>query len=447
MTPILDRVVSVYFADPSQRLIIPKGGLLLNQDTPNDRLYYVRSGSFTCTIRDEDEIGDEIQIELFRAEKGSFVGVYSFFSGNPCSFIRATALEDAELAWIDRNTKAVAPEQFGPFRAQFLPVVLEELSKRQLSLSHMARQQEAAQHRLHIAEKMSTLGELSAGLAHEINNAVGVMDRSSDHLRQVLSRLFHETHPALSSWFEAGVSTGQTFSSDVVRKQAKELMARFSGLEYEKAKALARIVGDGAIDTLPKNLDDAIFLWETGRACHDMRIAAAHAANLVRSIKQLGGNGRERQSISVADSVREALALLNSNLREVPVELDLDDTLPCIWGNKMELVQVWVNIIKNGWDAMKSARTADPRIRVAVRKHRRAIQVDLANTGPAINPVLLQKLFQPHITTKRGEMGLGLGLYIVKEIVDRYNGELHVASDEKETCFSVRLPLIQQECL
>lgn len=444
--PVLERIVADYFADPAFRLRIPKGGLLLNQGMGNDRLYYVLRGALTCTMQDEDEIGDEVQVELFRAEKGSFIGVYSFFSGNRHSFIRATALEDTELAWIGRETPPVDEETRGSLREQFFPVVVEELSKRQISLSHMAQDQAVVQRRLHLAEKMSTLGALSAGLAHELNNAVGVVARSADHLRQVLSALFLDVEPGLAPWFEAGVEKGQNVASGEVRRRAKELMARFPALEYDKAKALARILGDDPDATpagLPDRLDETLFMWETGRACHDLRLAAEHAASIVRSIRRIGGSGNERRETDVADSIREALALLHSNLREVTVELDLPENLPPIWANKTELVQIWVNIIKNGWDAVKNARTADPRIRVAAHRHRRAVQVDLANNGPPIAPALLRRLFRPHITTKRetAEMGLGLGLYIVKEIVDRYSGELHVTSDETETCFSILLPL------
>ena len=68
--------------------------------------------------------------------------------------------------------------------------------------------------------------------------------------------------------------------------------------------------------------------------------------------------------------------------------------------------------------------------------------VVIANNGPPIGKSLLNNIFQPLITTKKGEsMGLGLGLYIVKELVASYSGELHVESNEAETAFSIRLPL------
>jgi signal transduction histidine kinase len=217
----------------------------------------------------------------------------------------------------------------------------------------------------------------------------------------ILSRRPAISKSAVRIW---GVEKGQDSGSTEVRKRAKELMARFPTLEYDKAKAMARIFGNTPLGSVPVWLEEGLAMWETGRACHDMRIAAEHAASLVRSIKQLGGKGNDRQEISIADSVTEALALVKSDLRRhsVTVELDMPDNLPLILADKSELVQVWVNIIKNGCEAMTSAAVSEPHIRVAARVHRRAVQIDLANNGPRISPELLRRLFLPNITTKRG---------------------------------------------
>lgn len=445
LAPYLDRIVEAYFSNPAQQTLCRKGERLLELGQENDKLYYIRKGCMACFTLEEDEVGDELPIEIFRVETGGFLGVYSYFSGNRSSLIRAVALVDSEIAWIDRSALAPETGDHDSSQARFLPLVLEELGTRQVSLSRVVKAREKTLHRLHMAEKMSTLGRLAAGLAHELNNAVGVCARSADHLGQAMSAILREHQPGLLSWFEEGLARGQQVSSQEARTRAKELMARHSGLDYDQARELAKIGGNGLDKLLEERSDtlhDALLAWETGRACYDMQTAARHAADIVRSVKQLGGNDKQRQEVSVNESVLEALALLKSNLRQVSVELDLEPDNTPIWGNKSELVQMWVNIIKNGWDALKEGKTPDPRINISTKKHRRSVLVVIANNGPPIGKSLLNNIFQPLITTKKGEsMGLGLGLYIVKELVESYSGELHVDSNERETAFSIRLPL------
>ena len=445
---VFERIIRDYFTHPAQRVTLLPGDVLMDQGEFNERLYYVHSGQLIATVSAPDDVGEEEQAELFLASPGTFIGVHSFFSYRLVASSRVVAQTEAELAWIDIRTRPVDPELHGSLSEQFMPVIVEELQRRQWRLSQMAREREAANRRLHMAEKLSTPGQLAAGLAHELNNAVGVLARKSDYLSGVLRILLQEKSPSLISWFDRGQQTGQTASSSVVRQQAAELRRRF-GLAPEQAKTLARALDDGAIPTeLPQPLEGALQLWEIGRDCYDMQLAASHASGIVKSVKQLGGGDYQRQwGIDVNESVREALALLQSHLREVNVDLNLGQ-LPPLYGNTTELVQVWVNIIKNGWDAMKDAQTPDPTIKISTRAGKRSIQISLANNGPMIPEEVAARIFQPNFTTKtmsarrQGQtVGLGLGLYIVKRLVESYGGDLLLKSTPEYTRFRVRLPL------
>ncbi len=445
----LERLSRAYFNDPARRKRLAKGEVLIEQDSLNTRLFFVISGMMAGTVPVEDEMGDEIRVELFRSGPSSFIGVHSFFSATHIAPMRVTAVADTELAWLDHNTPPVDEAQYGSLRRQLLPVIMEELAQRQLNLSRTAREREAAMHRLHLSENLSTLGRLSAGIAHELNNAVGVVSRTADHLSGAFSLLLQTHQPEMAAWFELGLREGQRFDSETVRRRGREMAERF-GIPYEAAKTLAKICGNETPDALPDDPDLALSLWETGRACHDMRLAARHASDIVRSVKELGGADRERMpGIDVNATLREALSLLHSNLRKVPVEHSFASDLPFIWGNASELTQMWINIIKNACDALVMAKTPTPRISVATAPHKNGVEVILANNGPEIPGQLRRKLFQPHITTKRGHggaMGLGLGLYIVKRLVDSYCGDMEVQSGPEETRFIIRLPL-RHECI
>ncbi len=82
------------------------------------------------------------------------------------------AQTDVELAWIERDTPAVEEETYGPLTTQFMPVMVNELSRRQRRAMQEAIAKEGAA-KLHTAEQMTTLGQLAAGIAHELNNAIG----------------------------------------------------------------------------------------------------------------------------------------------------------------------------------------------------------------------------------------------------------------------------------
>ena len=430
-----------YFSDPSRHVRIAKGEKLMETGQPNERLYYIISGIMAGTIPGEDDLGNEEQVELFRSGPGDFIGVVSFFSQSGTAFMCISAVTDAELAWIDLRTQPVNPEKNGSIRRQFLPIILHELVQRQISLSHTARERESALRRLHLAENLSTLGRLSAGIAHELNNAIGVLSRSAEHVQHVLANLLSQSNPDTLVWFERGVAAGQEFSSETVRRQGRDLAKKFD-LPYDKAKKLARIMGDVPLQTLPDNLDAALELWETGRVCHDMHLAAHHAGSIVKSVRELGGSSQQRaEGIDVNATLREAGSLLKSSLRKVRVSYELDEALPPIWGNSTELAQIWINILRNGCDALDEAKTPNPSIHIETLGHRRGVQVTISNNGPRIPDEMRRRLFQPHITTKGGSMGMGLGLYLIKRLVDSYCGELLVASTDVETRFTIHLPL------
>ena len=436
-----------YFNVPSRRITLKKGDILFEQNEFNDRLYLIISGDFSGTVRMEDELGGERQAELFRNGQNSFVGVLSFFSHHGLAATRVTCVSDGEVAWISRSTPPVNPEQHGSLLTQFVPLIIEELQNRQARLAQTTQERDTALHRLHLAEKLSTLGQLSAGLAHELNNAIGVILRTSDQLASALDSHLRRAMPDDVAWFERGVRQGQIHSSATVRERARQL-EKDDGLDYATAKRLARILGPDDPERLPHNLEECLSLWETGQACHDMLLAAQHATAIVRSIKQLGGgdSALPRQEVDLGNSLHEALALVQSDRRQISIEMNMDPDLPPIRGNVSELTQIWVNIIKNACEALKEAHTSDPAIAIYARACRqRSIEVTICNNGPQIPDHMMDKLFLPNITTKKSGsavgQGLGLGLCIVKRLVDSYYGELRVETSPGQTCFHVILPL------
>jgi signal transduction histidine kinase len=318
-------------------------------------------------------------------------------------------------------------------------------------------------------EKLAALGQMSAGLAHELNNPAAAALRTAGALRDALDVL-------------GGVVAGFV-ESGVTREQAERLV----GLQRE---ALARAAGDGPVDALAAadaeeamlevlerhgmadawrhaeplaaaGLDEA---WITEVAEHagaalpiavawvstsltarslaaDLQESTQRMSTLVRAIKDYSYMDRAAlQEVDVHDGLDTTLTVLGHRLKHTNIEVvrAYGEGVPriCVYGS--ELNQVWTNLLVNAIDALGTRG----RIEIATAAWGdRGVEVRIADDGPGIPPEVQRRIFEPFFTTKPVGMGTGLGLDTVRRIVvDRHEGDLTVTSRPGETVFSVRLP-------
>ena len=431
-----------YFSNPDRRLRLDRGEALLKQGKLNDRLYLVLEGTLAGFV---NKPGGG-RYELFQIQKDMFAGVYSFFSRSFISSASVITEEPCVVAYIDQHQAVVANENGESLFEQFMPVVVENLHSRMRNEQEIAFEKEQALKKLIETEKLAGLGEMAAGIAHELNNAIAVLERNTDWLKDYLRELINESHQEEMPFFRLGLEQGRQHSSREIRRQSKDLRASLD-IDRDEAQKLAETgINPKLIEAYGMPFSEAIpriyHYWEMGTSLHDMSIAARMAAHVVRSVKALAVKRSVKEvDLNVNETIREAFILLTSPLRHIGLTTDMDD-LPPIYANRGELVQVWTNLFRNAIEALTQHRMPSPLLKVRSRYDQGYVVVDIIDNGPGIPEDVKPKILQPNFTTKEKglEFGLGLGLTIVARIVNRHHGELHVESRPGETIFTVRLP-------
>jgi signal transduction histidine kinase len=176
---------------------------------------------------------------------------------------------------------------------------------------------------------------------------------------------------------------------------------------------------------------------EARRLTDEMATAGNRISELVNAVKRFVYLDQAPvQDVDVNQGIKEALLLLKHKTAGMDVSTSLGE-LPHIEAKGSELNQVWMNLIDNAIDA------AGPGGRVEVRSRQadEGIVVEVENTGPAIPPDVLPRLFETFFTTKEPGRGTGLGLATSDKVVTEHSGRIEVESVTDSTVFRVTLPL------
>lgn len=426
-----------YFSDESRRILVRKGETLLTENTENNRLYLVLDGSLMCYLKDES--GKEYK--MMESVRNMFLGVYSFFSYEQKSYLTVIAATDTHLAYLERTDSFVNTEKFA---RDFLPVIVNEIYQRQVLTQELNKERQAAIKKLYESEKMILLGQLAAGLAHELNNAVGILERNTEWLISALNNLLRKKD--LKDVFERVLEHGQQQSTAQVRERRLYLEDKF-GIATKLAKQLAKTtlsltelerLIEGGLDSF----GDINQITEAAIVLHDMRIAASHATHVVMSVRELGSNRNAMPvETSVYETITKALTLTKNLSKNINIKID-KRTDGKIWASSGDLVQVWVNLIKNACESMLQSGTEKPTLNILIEERENMYKVVITDNGSGIKSEIIKKIFEPNFTTKINGLsfGLGLGLSIVKKIIDSYTGSVSFTSVPGETSFIVQLP-------
>jgi signal transduction histidine kinase len=188
-----------------------------------------------------------------------------------------------------------------------------------------------------------------------------------------------------------------------------------------------------------ESLRRKIRYFELGTYLRSIQVSGQRISSLIKGLKSYARPPVDRfEEIDLRDGIQDTLLILGSKLRNVNVQLDLPE-IPkarCIAG---EMHQVWTNILSNACDAIDGKGA----IAISCGSDRNNVWVTLRDSGPGIPGEIADNIFKPNFTTKTssGNFGLGLGLAIAKDIVQKHGGAIAFENvREGGAKFTVTLP-------
>jgi signal transduction histidine kinase len=315
-------------------------------------------------------------------------------------------------------------------------------------------------------EKMVSLGKLSAGLAHELNNPASAIERSAslleDHLQEAerasralgAARLTDAQLAAVDGIQTACLAApSHSVPSPIEQAEREEAIAAWlarHGVDLAIAEPLAdTAVTFEALDRIAAAVDGPALadvlrwsaaLYSVRTLASEIQHAAMRISGLVTAIKGFTHMDQApiAEPVDLVQSLGNTVAVLKSKARSksAGVVVDVEPGLPRVRGFVGELNQIWANLIDNALDAIPDAGRVEVR---AHREHQR-VAVHIVDNGAGIPPAIRDRIFDPFFTTKPVGLGTGLGLDIVRRLVRHNNGEIAVESQPGRTEFRVVLP-------
>lgn len=314
-------------------------------------------------------------------------------------------------------------------------------------------------------EKMISLGKLSAGLAHELNNPASAAVRGargllatlaysdgasralgasglSDELLAAIDRtraacLKASDGPLLSPIEQA--DREDAISDWLARHQANPALAAALAETTVSIDTLDELAGLTSPGTLGAALDWIAASCSTHALAVDIERAATRIHDLVAAVKRFThmDNLAGPEFVPVEDGLRDTIRVVASKAKSkaATVRIDVEPDLPNVRAAGGELNQIWLNLIDNALDAIPESGHID----ISARRELDHVVVRVVDDGPGIPPDVLPRIFDAFFTTKPPGQGTGLGLDITRRLLRRFQGDVTVDARPGRTEFRVSL--------
>lgn len=340
-------------------------------------------------------------------------------------------------------------------------IIREEKEKSEKAFEEL----KVAQVQLVQSEKMASLGQLVAGIAHEVNTPVGAIQSAINEVEtdyteilNYLIKIGHSLDDELKKDYQdactAIIQNKKDYSTSETRQRTKMIREFLDDNRIRNARYHSKVLSQvgftvaqtGSVLNLLRSehsdriIDSFYLLGMSQIHVRDIKIAISRIGNLVKALRNYSHLDTDTISMtSLEEDLNNTLIILHNKIkRAVTVVKEFED-LPKVKCYPDMLNQVWTNLIHNAIQAMKGSGKIILRLGKTDDK---TICVEVEDNGPGIPEEIMDNIFDPYFTTRPKGEGTGLGLSISKEIVAQHNGYMKVESKPGRTCFKVYLPIL-----
>ena len=390
-------------------IAVEAGQVVIVEGSPPEGLLVVVEGTFEATRQTGSE-----QIRLGEAGPGEVLGEMSILE-NQLASATVRALEKGLLIKVPVEVFREVLSDPG-----LLGAMVSTVTRR-------LREREAA---FYQNEKLASLGVLSAGLLHEVNNPAAAIARAAHHLAIVAEDLVPAQEP---------VTLTPLQRAD--REESMTEVLEAAGLEHPADLAASLVAQGWSPDMVTSQALDQSELGRLARLVHarqlalEVGMAAARISELVNAVKRWTYSGQGPvQDVDLNQLIIDSCTLLRHKASGKKLELTLADGLPTIPARGVELSQVITNLIDNALDAASSNVT----VKTSAGPHE--VVLEVFDDGGGIPEEQLSRIWEPFYTTKPLGVGTGIGLPISRKIIADHSGRIEVQSRPGLTVFEVHLP-------
>jgi signal transduction histidine kinase len=390
-------------------IAVEAGQVVIVEGSPPEGLLVVVEGTFEATRQTGSE-----QIRLGEAGPGEVLGEMSILE-NQLASATVRALEKGLLIKVPVEVFREVLSDPG-----LLGAMVSTVTRR-------LREREAA---FYQNEKLASLGVLSAGLLHEVNNPAAAIARAAHHLAIVAEDLVPAQEP---------VTLTPLQRAD--REESMTEVLEAAGLEHPADLAASLVAQGWSPDMVTSQALGQSELGRLARLVHarqlalEVGMAAARISELVNAVKRWTYSGQGPvQDVDLNQLIIDSCTLLRHKASGKKLELTLADGLPTIPARGVELSQVITNLIDNALDAASSNVT----VKTSAGPHE--VVLEVFDDGGGIPEEQLSRIWEPFYTTKPLGVGTGIGLPISRKIIADHSGRIEVQSRPGLTVFEVHLP-------
>ncbi len=289
-----------------------------------------------------------------------------------------------------------------------------QIEAKNVKLEKTLKRLEDTQTQMVQSEKMATVGQLAAGVAHEINNPTGFVSSNLKTLND-----YQEDIAALIEKYQEMVA--QTRDGELKDKLPENFQQTIE-----------------SVVAFEKDIDIEYLMDDIKELIGDCREGTERIKKIVMDLKDFAHPGEDKiQTIDINQGLESTLNVVNNEVKyKATVHRELGD-IPSIKGYPQQLNQVFMNILVNAAQAIE--KKGDIYLKTEAKKE--WVEVTIADTGSGISKENLSKIFDPFFTTKDVGKGTGLGMNIAYNIIQKHKGKIEVSSEVgKGTKFTITLP-------